>query len=201
MGLQMNLLKEARAEVSYLKAQDASLRDNHSSRIHLRQSIETSPKNIRPRLELAQTYINDRRLNEAVKEYVEAFKMAYQSGDMEEALDIYNSASLLSPDELILPDEMEFEVGMQCIKYAHYETGFSVFEKFHRLKPDHPKAEQILAKLITLAANKLANIEKAREYFEELKERFPQSKYIAMLQWDIDKLKDQSEMITSQISS
>jgi membrane associated rhomboid family serine protease len=201
LGLQMNLLREAKAEVSYIKAQDALIKGDETSRIHLRQSIETSPQNIRPRLELAQTYINDRRLNEAVTEYVEAFKIAYRAGDIEEALGIYDSASVLSPDELILPEEMEFEVGIQCIKYAHYETGFSIFEKLHRLKPVHPKTEQILAKVISLAANKLANVEKAQDYFEELKKRYPQSKYIAMLQWDIDKLKDQSEMLASRISS
>jgi membrane associated rhomboid family serine protease len=201
LGLQMNLLKEAQAEISYIKAQDSFLRGDESSHIHLRQSIETSPKNIKPRLELAQSYINERRLDEAVREYAEAFRLAYQTGDIEEALGIYDSASVLSPDELILSEEMEFEVGMQCIKYAHYETGFSIFEKLHRLRPEHSKAEQILAKLISLAANKLVRCEEAQKYFEELKNRYPESKYIAMLQWDVNKLKDQSEVLTSRISS
>lgn len=187
LGLQMNLLREARAEVSYIRGRDASWSGDERARMHLKQSINASPKNIRPRLDLAQSYIKEQKLEGAVREYVQAFKIAYQAGDIEQALSIYDMAFTLKHEELVLSEDMEFEVGMKCAKYANYELGFLAFEKLHRLRPDHAKTEQILAKLISLASNKLAKHREAQEYFRELKSRFPHSRYLEMLRWDINR--------------
>ncbi len=189
LGLQMNLLREAKAELSYIKGKDASWSGDERSRMHLRESISASPKNTRPRLDLAQSHIKEQQPDDAVREYVAAFNIAYQAGDVEEALSIYHMAFALKQDELILSEEMEFEVGTNCAKHAHYELGFLIFEKLHRLRPDHPKTEQILAKLISLASNKLAKYREAHEYFQKLKSRFPQSRYLQMLKWDITRIR------------
>jgi membrane associated rhomboid family serine protease len=201
LGLQMNLLKEAKSEVLYLKGQGASWRGDENSRIHLKQSINTSPRNIKPRLELAQSYIASQRLDEAAREYVEAFKVLYENGEMEEALGVYYMAFTLKQDELILPEMMEFEVGMQCVKYANYELGYQLFRKLHRLRPQHPKTEQILAKLVILSSSKLGQYEEARQYFEELESRFPYSRYIHMLQWEMNRIKDKLSAPPQEISS
>jgi membrane associated rhomboid family serine protease len=189
LGLKMNLLKEARAEVLYLKGQDASWTGDESSRFHLMQSIHASPKNIKPRLELAQSYITARKYNDAVKEYVEAFKVSYQAGEIEEALRIYDMAFTLKQEELILSEDMEFQVGMQCAKYAHYELGYLILQKLHGLRPNHPRTEQILAKLISLCSNKLAQHNEAYEYFQELESRYPHSRYIEIFRWEMNKIK------------
>lgn len=191
LGLQMNLLKEAKSEVLYLKGQGVSWSDDERSRMHLKQSIGASPKNIRPRLELAQSYITAGNFDEAAKEYVETFDVLYRSGETEEALRVYDMAFALKHDELVLTEEMEFEVANQCSKYANYELSFQIFEKLHRLRPEHPKTEQILAKLVSLSANKLGQHREACAYFEELESKYPYSKYIQMLQWEMNKIKNQ----------
>ncbi len=189
LGLRMNLLKEAEAEVSYIKGKDTSWSGTEGSRVHLKRSVDASPKNIRPRLELARSYVSEQKIDEAIKEYLGAFKIAYQASDVEQALDIYGAAFTLRHDDLILADNMEFEVALQCAKHAHYELGFQILQKLHLLRPDHPKTEQILAKMVSICANKLARYEEARGYFEELKKDYPQSKYLEMLQWDMNKVK------------
>jgi membrane associated rhomboid family serine protease/outer membrane protein assembly factor BamD (BamD/ComL family) len=191
LGLQMNLLKEARAEVLYLKGQDASWSGNENSRLRLRQSIGTSPRNLKARLDLAKSYFAEQKIEEAVKEYVEAFKVAYQAGEIEEALSIYDMAFTLKHDELILPEDMEFEVATQCVKYSHYELACQILQKLRRVRPDHPRMEQILAKLVTLCANKLAQYKEAHEYFLELESKYPQSRYIQMFQWEMNKIKNE----------
>ena len=191
LGLKMNLLKEAKAEVLYLKGQDASWTGHESSRFHLMQSIHASPKNIKPRLELAQSYITAQKYDDAVEEYVEAFKVSYQAGQIEEALRVYDMAFTLKPDELILSEDMEFQVGMKCTKYAHYELGYLVFQKLHRLRPNHPKTERILAKLISLCSNKLGQHHEAHEYFQELESTYPHSRYIEIFRCDMNKIEDQ----------
>jgi tetratricopeptide (TPR) repeat protein len=190
LGLRMNLLREAKAEVLYLKGQSASWAGDENSRIHLKQSINTSPRNIKPRLELAQSYIAVQNFDKAVREYVEAFKVLYENGEMEEALGVYHMAFTLKPDQLILPEMMEFQVGMQCAKYAHYDLGYQLFQKLRRLRPEHPRTEQILAKLVILSSSKLGQYEKAREYFEELESKYPYSRYIHMLQWEMNRIKN-----------
>jgi membrane associated rhomboid family serine protease len=191
MGLQMNLLKEARAEVLYLKGQDASWSGDENSRLRLKQSIGASPKNLRARLDLAKSYMADQKTDQAAEEYIEAFKVAYQAGEIEQALGIYDVAFTLKHEDLILSPEEEFEVAAQCIKYAHYELGYQILQKLHRLRPDSPRTEQVLAKLINLCSNKLGQYQEAYDYFEELESRFPESRYIEMLQWDMNKIKGQ----------
>ncbi len=201
VGLQMNLLREAKAEISYQRGRDASWSGDERSRMHLKESIGASPGNTRPRLDLAQSYIKEQRIEDAVREYVSAFDVAYQAGEIEEALRIYDMAFALKHEELILSENMEFEVGTKCAKYANYELGFLVFEKLHRLRPDHLKAEQILAKLISLAANKLAKHKEAKEYFRELESRFPHSRYLEMLRWDLDRAEAMSNAPAEEIHS
>jgi tetratricopeptide (TPR) repeat protein len=120
---------------------------------------------------------------------VQAFEIACRGGDIEQAMRIYESALALRHDELILPEDEEFEVAMQCIKHAHYELGFQILQKLHMLRPDHPKTERILAKMVSICANKLARYEEAQGYFQELKKNHPQSKYVEMLKWDMNKVK------------
>jgi membrane associated rhomboid family serine protease len=191
LGLQMKLLKEARAEVLYLKGQATSWSDDANLRLRLKQSVDISPKNIRARLDLAKSYMNSQKIDEAVKEYTEAFKVVYEAGDMEHALSIYDAAFALEHDQMLLSDDMEFEVGSQCIKYSHYELGYQVFQRLRRLRPNHPKTEQILAKLINLCSNKLGFYQKAYQYFGELEQRYPESRYIQMLQWDMNKIRSE----------
>jgi tetratricopeptide (TPR) repeat protein len=159
--------------------------------MHLKQSIGASPKNLRPRFELAQSYITAGKFDEAVKEHVEAFNVLYKHGQIEEALGVYDMALALRHDDLILSEEMEFDVANQCSKYANYELAFQIFEKLHRLRPGHPKTEQILAKLVSLSADKLGQHQEAVGYFEELESKYPYSKYIQMLQWEMNKIKNQ----------
>jgi membrane associated rhomboid family serine protease len=201
LGWQMNLLKEAKAEISYQRGRDASWSGDERSRMHLKQSISASPKNTRPRLDLAQSYLREQKPEEAVREYVAAFEVAYQAGKIEEALDIYEMAFAIKHEELVLSEEMEFDVGMMCAKYAHYESGFMILEKLYRLRPDHPKTEQILAKLISLAANKLVKLKEAQEYFRELEIRFPHSRYLEMLKWDVDRMEALSNAPAEKIHS
>jgi tetratricopeptide (TPR) repeat protein len=201
LGFQMNLLKEARSEVLYLKGQGASLSGDESSQLHLKHSISSSPKNIKSRLELAQSYITAKKFDAAVKEYVEAFKVLYKNGEMEEALRVYDMGFTLKHDELILSEEMEFEVANQCSKYANYELAFYILQKLHRLRPDHPKIEQILAKLVSLCSNKLAQYKEAYDYFLELQNKCPDSRYIQMFQWEMNKIKDQLNMPAQKTSS
>ena len=201
LGLQMNLLKEAKSEVLYLKAQGASWSGDGNSRIHLKQSIGASPKNTKPRFELAQSYITAGKFDEAVEEYVEAFNVLYKHGEMEEALRVYDMAFALKHDELVLSEDMEFEIANQCSKYANYELAFQIFQKLHRLRPEHPKTEQILAKLVSLSANKLGEHQEACVYFEELESKYPYSKYIQMLQWEMNRIKDQLTAPPQEIPS
>jgi membrane associated rhomboid family serine protease len=201
LGLKMGLLKEAKAEILYLKGQDASWSNEDNSRIRLKQSINTSPKNMRPRLELAQSYITAQRFDDAVNEYVEAFKVAYQAGGIEEALDIYDMAYNLKHDELILSEDMEFEVAMQCTRYAHYELGCQILEKLHRLRPNHPKTEQIMAKLITLCCNKLARYKEAHDYLQELEGKYPHSRYNEVLRWEANKVRSELNIPSQKIPS
>jgi membrane associated rhomboid family serine protease/outer membrane protein assembly factor BamD (BamD/ComL family) len=201
LGLQMNLLKAAKSEVLYLKGQGASWSSDENSRMHLKQSINASPKNIKPRLELAQSYITAGKFDEAVKEYVEAFNVLYEHGEIEEALRAYDMAFALSHDELILSEEMEFEIANQCSKYANYELGCEILQKLHRLRPEHPKTEQILAKLVSLCSGKLGQYREARAYFEELENKYPYSKYIQMLQWEMNRIKDQLNAPPQEIPS
>jgi membrane associated rhomboid family serine protease/Tfp pilus assembly protein PilF len=201
LGLKMNLLREAKAEVLYLKGQDASWTGDQSSRFHLMQSIGASPKNIKPRLELAQSYITAKKYDQAVKEYVEAFKVSYQAGQIEEALRIYDMAFTLKHDELILSQDMEFRVAMLCIKYAHYELGYLILKKLHRLEPDYPKTEQLLAKLIFLCSSKLGQSKEAYEYFQELESRYPQSKYIEIFQREMNGVKTQLDVPSPKVLS
>jgi membrane associated rhomboid family serine protease len=196
LGMQMNLLREAKAEIACGKGRDASAVGNETSRMHLKESIEASPHNVKARLELAQSYIKEQRLNDGVREYVEAFNSACRAGEIEEALSIYSMAFALKNEELILPEHRELELSLDCIKYAHYELGLRILEKLHRLRPDHPQTEQILARLVALSANKLARYQEAEEYLEQLKKRYPQSKYIEMLQWDISRIKDRPAVPT-----
>ncbi len=196
LGMQMNLLREAKAEIAYGKGRDAFSIGHGSSRMHLKESIGASPRSIKTRLDLAQSYIAEQRLNDAIREYVEAFNVAYRTGEIEEALSIYSMAFTLKDEELILPEDQELQLGSDCIKYAHYELGFDVLDKLHRLRPDHPQTEQILAKLVALSANKLARYQEAEEYLEQLKTGYPQSKYIEMLQWDIGRIKDRPAVPT-----
>jgi membrane associated rhomboid family serine protease len=191
MGLQMNLLKEARAEVLYLKGRDASWSGDENSRLRLKQSIGASRKNLRARLDLARSYVADQKMDQAAKEYIEAFRVAYQAGEIEQALGIYDVAFTLEHENLILSPEEEFEVAAQCIKYAHYELGYQILQKLHRLRPDSPRTEQVLAKLINLCSSKLGLYQEAYDYFGELESRFPESRYIEMLQWDMNKIKGQ----------
>jgi membrane associated rhomboid family serine protease len=201
LGLKMNLLKEAKSEVLYLKGRGASWSGDENSRIHLKQSIGASPKNIRPRFELAQSYITAGKFDEAVKEYVEAFNVLYRAGQIEEALGVYEMALALKHDQLILSEEMEFEVANQCSKYANYELGYQILEKLHRLEPEHPKTEQILAKLVSLTSNKLGQHREACAYFEELESKYPYSRYIQMLQWEMNRIKDQLPAHRQEIPS
>jgi membrane associated rhomboid family serine protease len=188
LGIKMNLLKEAKAEILYLKGQKASWTNDEVSRIHLKESIQTSPQNIQPRLELAQSYLSAQKYDEAVEEYLDAFKVLYEKGEIEEALGIYEIVFKLKPDELILSEDLEFQIGAQCIKYAHYELGYLIFQKLHKLRPDHPKNEQILAKLINLCSSKLGQYQEARDYFQELKNNHPHSRYIRIFEWEMDKI-------------
>lgn len=201
LGLQMNLLKEAKAEILYLKGQNASGSKDEIAFLHLKQSIETSPKNIQPRLELAQSYMRVQKYDEAVKEYVKAFLVLYNQGQIEEALGIYEIAFKLKLDELILSDDMEFKVGVQCIKYANYELGYLIFQKLCRLCPNHLKMEQILAKLIDLCSNKLGQYREGYEYFQELKSRYPQSRYIKIFEWEMNKIENQLSLPPQKIPS
>ncbi len=196
LGMQMNLLREAKAEVAYGKGRSVSAIGDESSRMHLKESINASPHNIKARLGLAQSYLREQRPNDALREYVEAFDAAYRAGEIEEALGIYGMAFALKDDELILPENQEFQLGLDCIKYAHYELGLQILDKLHRLRPDHPHTEQILARLVALSADKLARYQEAEEYLEQLKKRYPQSKYIEMLQWDISRIKDRRAVPT-----
>ncbi|MGB2769703.1 MAG: rhomboid family intramembrane serine protease [Candidatus Zixiibacteriota bacterium] len=198
LGLRMNLLKEAKSEVLYLKGRGASWSGDENSRMHLKQSIGASPKNIKPRLELAQSYITAGKFDEAVKEYVETFNVLYKHGEIEEALRVYDMAFALQHDQLVLTEDMEFEAANQCSKYANYELGYQVLEKLHRLRPEHPKTEQILAKLVSLCANKLGQHREARGYFEELENKYPYSKYIQMLQWEMSRIKDELAIPSSR---
>jgi tetratricopeptide (TPR) repeat protein len=152
-------------------------------------------------LELAQSYITARKYDEAVKEYVDAFKVSYQASRIEEALRIYDMAFTLKPDNLILSQDMEFQVAMQCTKHAHYELGYLILQKLHRLKPNHPKTEQILAKLISLCSNKLGQQAEAYEYYQELENKYPRSRYIEILQWEMDKIKDRLDVPSQETPS
>lgn len=196
LGMQMNLLREAKAELVHGKGRDASAVGHESSRMHLKESINASPRNIKARLDLAQSYITEQRVNDAIREYVEAFNIAYRTGEIEQALSVYSMASALRDEELILPEDQELRLGSDCIKYAHYELGLEILDKLHRLRPDHPQTEQILARLVALSANKLARYQEAEEYLEQLKKRYPQSKYIEMLQWDINRIKNRPAVPT-----
>jgi tetratricopeptide (TPR) repeat protein len=126
-----------------------------------------------------------------VKEYVETFKVLYANGEIEEALRAYDMAFALKHDELVLSEEMEFEIANQCSKYANYELGFQILEKLHRLRPEHPRTEQILAKLVSLCSSKLGQYQEACAYFEELESKYPHGKYIQMLQWEMNRIKDE----------
>ena len=201
LGLQMNLLKEARSEVLYLKGQGSSSSDDENSRMHLKQSIGASSKNIKPRFELAQSYITAGKFDEAVKEYVAAFNVLYKHGEIEEALRAYDMAFALQHDELVLSEDMEFEIANQCSKYANYELGFQILQKLHRLRPGHPKTEQILAKLVSLSSNKLGQHQEACTYFEELQSKYPYSRYISMLQWEMNKIRRQQDVAGQKIPS
>jgi membrane associated rhomboid family serine protease len=196
LGMQMNLLREAQAEVAYGKGRDTSAIGDESSRMHLKESINASPHNIKARLELAQSYLRAQRPTDALREYVEAFDAAYRAGEIERALSVYGMAFALKDEELILPENQEFQLGLDCIKYAHYELGLQILDKLHRLRPDHPQTEQILARLVALSADKLARYQEAEEYLEQLRKRYPQSKYIEMLQWDIGRIKDRPAVPT-----
>jgi membrane associated rhomboid family serine protease len=201
LGLKMNLLNQAKAEVLYLKGEDVSWANDERPRIYFKESINASPESIKPRLELAQSYLTAQKYDEALKEYVEAFFVLYREGQIEEALGIYQIAFDLKPDELILSDEMEFQVGTQCIKYANYELGYLIFQKLHRLRHSHPKEEQILAKLITLCYDKLGQYEEAHGYFQELKNKYPNSRYIQIFQWEMDKMKSPLNVLPPKIPS
>lgn len=200
-GLKMNLLREARAEVLYLKGEDASRSNNEMSRLYLEESVNTSPKNVEARLELAQSYLTAQKHDEAVKEYVEAFKVLYEEGQIEEALRIYEIAFSLKPDELILSEDMEFQVGTQCSKYANYELEYLIFQKLRRLRPKHPKEEQILAKLISVCSDKLGQYQEAYDYFQELKNKYPHSQYIQIFQWEMNEIKNQLNVSPPKIPS
>jgi len=189
LGLKMNLLKEAKAELLYLKGQSISCQDGQASRFHLQESIKASPKNVKPRLQLAQQNALAGNYDEAAREYVGAFKVLYDSGEIEEALKVYETAFNLRQDQLLLPEDMEFQIATQCVKYAQYELAYLAFQKLHALRPEHPKTEDILAKLLSLCSNKLALYREAYQYFQELQSKFPFSRYIQMLQWEIGKVR------------
>ncbi len=201
LGLKMNLLKEAKADVLYLKGQDASWTGDQSSRFHLIQSIDASPKNIKPRLELAQSYITAKKYDEAVREYLEAFKVSYQARQTEEALRIYDMAFTLKHEELILSQDMEFQVAVLCTKYAHYELGYLILQKLHRLEPDYPKTEQLLAKLIFLCSSKLGQPKEAYEYFQELESKYPHSRYIEIFQREMKGVRSQLDVPSPRVLS
>jgi membrane associated rhomboid family serine protease len=197
LGMQMNLLREAKAELAYGKARDPSAVGDGTSRMHLKESINASPHNVKARLELAQSYIREQRLDDAIREYVEAFNDAYRAGEVEEALSVYSMVFALKDEELILPENQEFRLGLDCIKYAHYELAFQILEKLHRLRPDHPQTEQILARLVALSANKLVKYPEAEEYLEQLRKGYPHSRYIETLEWDLSRIKDRTAVPTA----
>lgn len=118
----------------------------------------------------------DDTITEPLKIFARAELLAFQNKD-EDAIKTMDSINQLFPNHA-LTDDILFQKASIALKKANYSDAIKYYDEILNKFPDDILADDALFKMADLYENSIKNLEKAKELYQQLIEKYPSSLYV-----------------------